>query len=81
MGGAALIAAVKYVCVWEERGGGGSVCGCECVCVIVCDCVGEEGSVWWGSRDCCCKVCVIRGRGRGGVCVWMCVCVTVGVWV
>ena len=35
MGGAALIAAVKYVCVWEEKGEGG-VCVGVTVCVIVC---------------------------------------------
>ena len=41
--GTVLIAAVKYVCVLGE---GECGCGCDCVGGYVCDCVGEEGSVW-----------------------------------
>ena len=36
------------VIVWEVSGGGECVrvCRCDCVFVWLCDCVGEEGSVW-----------------------------------
>ena len=62
MGGAALIAAIKYVC-----GGGECVCGCDCVGLGVIVWV-RKGVCWWGSLDCCSKLCV---RGMGSVCVHM----------
>ena len=64
MGGIALIADVKYVCV------GGSVGMDVCVCVCGCDFAWVRKRVCgWGSLDCCCKVshivCVGGGRLRG----------------
>ena len=50
MGGTALIAAVKYVCVGERDGERERecVCGSDCMGGCGCDSVGEGGSVWVG---------------------------------
>ena len=48
MGGTALIAAVKYVCVCRvggREGGGGGGCQCDYVCVIVWV---RKGCMWVG---------------------------------
>ena len=39
------------------------LCGCGCVGVIAWV---REGVCWWGSLDCCSRVCVCVGGGGGG---------------
>ena len=77
MGGAVLIAAVKYVCVSGGCGGvGGCDCGYGCDCVggwvgMGVNCVGEEVCGWY-SFNCCCKVCMcVSGVGFAAVIVWV----------
>ena len=74
MSGAALIAAVKYICVGEPQW---EVCGCDYVGVIAWV---RKAVCGWSSLDCCSKLCVWGERGE---CVYGYVGMGVGVitWV